>query len=494
MYAPGHFYLLAAVFGVLGARLVSEAIAAALVSGLAVSALFSLLRRTTACARLAAIGSLIFGLALWNTGYFKRLGSYPPASLLIFIALYCLVLFIQERRTLHLALCALVTGLLILFKHDVGFYTAGAIAAGLVTEIALRERLTAGQRLVQVIKHVAAYILIVAAVCLPVVIVLARVAGPEMLQDLVVFAMTDFRFSRPEGYPNLLPIGVFDPSPVMFANRLSHYLNFLFPFLLLLTGVLGVGAALARRKKAEAAIAVAFIVAFLFHYSAAHVQINTHIVTLSAYGALLGALTYRVFFFEGGVAAQRKMFPPIILLLLFVTWSTSLAAKPLYAFWKNAKTHTVRLDIPKVAGFRATPEEAEALEGLYAFVTKNVRPTQKLFVGLHRHDVAIVGDLMAYFVLDRPIATRYQEMHPAITDTAKVQAAIIQDLRTGDIPVIVLKRIFADRELDQAKAEFHRHLPQIGATDLDTFIHENYRPVREFGPYSVLLRNNAHRD
>jgi len=493
MYAPGHFYLLAGIFWAFGTSLAVEVIAAAFFSGLAVAACHSLIRLLTGCSRLALVGSVIFALSLYNTGYFKRLSSYPPAILLIFVALYCLLLFFQKRQSIHLVLSAVATGLLVIFKHDVGFYTAAGASCGLVvaglTQVGPRESLS----ILQPAKYIGTYLLIVVAILLPVVVPLAIAAGPQMVEDLVVFPLTDFRFSRPEGYPSLLPVGVFDSRAIMFANGMFHYLSFLFPFLLLLAGTVTLGAALARRKTAETPIAVTFIVAFLFHYSAAHVQINTHIVTMSAYAALLGALTYRTFSFEGGITPERRVFSRLVLLFVFLTWSTSLAAKPLYAFWTRTRTATTRLEIPKVAGFRSTPQEAEALEALYAFVNSNVAPTQKLFVGLHRHDVGIIGDLMSYFILDRPIATRYQEMHPAITDTAPVQAAMIRELRTGDVPIVILKRIFADAELDQAKAEFRRHLPQIGATDLDAFIQQNYRPVRDFGPYSVLLRNNAHR-
>ncbi len=484
MYAPGHFYLLAGIFYLFGTSLAIEAIAAAVLTALSVVACYSLIRLITGCSRLGLAGALVFGLALYNSGYFKRLSTYPPAILLIFAALYALILYFRTRQFSNLILSGASTGLLVLFKHDVGIYTAIAIAAGLIADGLVSFR--PGAFLRPLGKSVGGYFLLVACVVFPVLLVFARLAGRQMLQDLVIFPLTDFRFARPETYPNLLPVGIFDPSPVMFLNNTCLYFNFLFPFLVFVTGVLGLGVALARNKPFHLAAGSTFVVGFLLHYSAAHVQINTHIVTMSAYAVFLGALAFTTIF--GAGLGEWLSFRGIVVFLLLSTWSASLVAKPLYVLWEGTRTQTASLVVPKVAGFRVTPEEAEVLTGLRAFIDSNTAPNEKIYVGLNRHDAVIVGDVLAYFILDRPIATRYQELHPAITDTAAVQATIIRELRDGGVRLIVLKQAFPDWQLERAKADFQKHLPQVGALDLDRFIRQNYHPVREFGPYTVWSR------
>ncbi len=484
MYAPGHFYLLAGVFYLFGTSLAIEAVAAAVLSAVSVVACYSLVRLMTGCSRLGLAGALVFGLAMYNTGYFKRLSTYPPAALLIFAALYALTLYLQNRSLSNLALSGAATGLLILFKHDVGIYTALAIATGMVVDgISSSDPSALFRRLG---RNLGAYFLTAVCISIPVLFVFARLAGRRMLEQLVVFPLTDFRFARPETYPNLLPVGIFDPSPVMFLKNICLYLNFLFPFLVFVTGVLALGVALARNKPFYLAAGSTFVVGFLLHYSAAHVQINTHIVTLSAYAVFLGALSFTAIF--GAGLGEWRSFRGIVVFLLVSAWSASLAAKPLYVLWEGTRTQTVSLAIPKVAGFRVTPEEAAVLSSLRAFVDSNTAPNEKIFVGLNRHDVVIVGDVLAYFILDRPIATRYQELHPAITDTAAVQATMIRELRDGRVRLIVLKKAFPGWQLEKAKADFQRHLPQVGALDLDHFIRQNYHPVREFGPYVVWMR------
>ena len=78
--------------------------------------------------------------------------------------------------------------------------------------------------------------------------------------------------------------------------------------------------------------------------------------------------------------------------------------------------------------FVGTPDQARLLTELSDFVNTHMPQSAQLFVGLHRHDVVIIGDVMIYFILNHPIATRYHELHPAITDTAQVQHEIIRDL------------------------------------------------------------------
>jgi hypothetical protein len=118
-----------------------------------------------------------------------------------------------------------------------------------------------------------------------------------------------------------------------------------------------------------------------------------------------------------------------------------------------------------------------------------LRPDEAVFIGLHRHDVVVVGGNAAdYFMIDRPIAIRYHELHPAIVDTADPQREIIRDLQDKNVSLIILKRIKTDERLEVVKRDFLRNLPKIGATDLDRFIRANYVPVRQIGNDTIWKR------
>jgi hypothetical protein len=134
------------------------------------------------------------------------------------------------------------------------------------------------------------------------------------------------------------------------------------------------------------------------------------------------------------------------------------------------------------------PFEADALNGLAAFVDQHVRPDQYLYIGLNRHDTMVTNDILAYFVLDRPIPVRYNDLHPAVADRAPAQLEMVADLEAKRPPYVILKSVFSDAELDQMKADFQKNLPGVGATDLDQYLHEHYVPVADFLPYRVFAR------
>jgi hypothetical protein len=308
-----------------------------------------------------------------------------------------------------------------------------------------------------------------------------------MLQNLIIFPLTDFPFVRPEFYPSLLPTGIYDESKVMALKNLTYYLSFIVPFCLFLLGLVATGAAMLRRRAVEGALGVTFVVGFLLHYWAAHTQINTHIVTMSVYAAALGAILYDVI--EPRLALKQRALFYSLVSALVIGWFLSLMAQPLYIGWRNWRTSTATLQLTQVSGFKVTPEEAQALSGLSDYVDASLPPDHELYVGLHRHDVLIVGDILIYHVLNRPSLTRYEELHPAITDTQPVQREIIANLEEDGAPLIVLKHVFPDDLLDEARTEFRENVPHIGATDLDEYIQENYFKVQTFGPYDVWQRN-----
>jgi hypothetical protein len=173
----------------------------------------------------------------------------------------------------------------------------------------------------------------------------------------------------------------------------------------------------------------------------------------------------------------------------FLVWALGLAGRPAYHVVTNWNNPGKALQTAKVSGFRVSPEEHRAISDLAEYVNEFTAHDDRIFIGLTRHDVIIANDIMAYFLLARPSATRYHELHPAVTDTAGIQKEIIDDLDRKRVEVIILRTFFSSDHLERAKAEFSKNLPLIGATDLDQFIRDNYQPVTTFGPYTVWKRH-----
>ena len=165
---------------------------------------------------------------------------------------------------------------------------------------------------------------------------------------------------------------------------------------------------------------------------------------------------------------------------------------------RQAIRHTLKSKLesglPKISGIKVTPNLHKNLAELREFVNELATPGQKVFLGLHRHDVTVTGDPKIYFILDRLNPTRHDQLHPGIVDRADIQAEMIRDLQASKTSVIILDHIFSDQVLNAAKARRAANLSESGAQVLDDFIHSNYTKIRTIGPYDVMQRRSITRN
>lgn len=489
MYAPGHYYLLASFFWLFGSHILVETVAASVICAVASVLCYFVVRQLGAGWATAMAVAAVLVAAIYNTSYFKTLGTYPPTILAILAALSLAIRSYHSDRLPHLFVAGLVTGAVVVFKHDVGGYTAIAILAGLIARHCVTPY-SNDRPLPRLMSKAASYLFGIAAITLPVFGYFALVAGVDMWKDLILFPLTDFRYARPEHYPGFFELDLGGKSTAKIIRELFKYVMFTLPPVFFLCGLAVVGIAVRNRKPTYVACGVAFSVAYVLHYAAAHVQINTHIVSMSVYGALasvlLLSLLEREFTFRRGVLVN------VLWVLSVGIWIVSLTFEPAHRAWTDWHKPTVGLQFKKVTGQQVSPALATMLSDMLPFIDGQLPPREPVFIGLHRHDAVIVGaNASLYFMIDRPTATRYHELHPAIVDTVEVQQEMIRDLQTRNIQLIVLYRRFADEVLDKAKANFKKNLPNVGAMDLDKFIRENFAQVRELGRYGIWRRKAA---
>ena len=315
---------------------------------------------------------------------------------------------------------------MVLFKHDVGVYTAIALGGGLIGFQLVGRRAGAPGGLVRSMVTFGAGI---AGPVLPAGMVIAVVAGPEAWWDLVVFPLTEFPFSRPEAYPEPWELRFDGDSRGALLLSMTRYLMFTIPFVAFVLGMIVMVMAAARRKAMLMAICLTTLIGLAMHYRAAHVQINTHIVTMSLYAAVLSVVGYRAL--VGDTRSGRTTMVWIIAALVCAGWLMVLAAPIGWAVWIAREQSQVVVQLPKVSGFLASAEGAANAESLRHWIDVHTEVGEPIYVGVHRHDMVITGEPMLYFLMDRPSATRYHELHPAITDTAPIQREIIDELERG---------------------------------------------------------------
>ena len=325
MYAPGHYYLLALLFRLFGPHILVETVAASVVCAGAASVCHSLVFKLAHRRIVAVACACILVAAIYNTEYFKSLGTYPPTILFVLAALNYVVRYYESEKLAHLVVAGLATGAVVVFKHDVGGYTAIAILAGLVAHDFVIPSTKDG-RASRLAWKMLFYCVGVAAIALPVYGYFAAVAGMDMVKDLLIFPLTDFRFSRPEHYPGIFELNLDGKSFVKVVAELFRYVKFTLPFASFLCGLAVVGVAVKRRQPMFAALGVMFSIGYLLHYFAAHVQINTHIVSMSVYGALASVLL--LVFLECEFGFRRPALIHIVFVALAGSWILSLAAEP----------------------------------------------------------------------------------------------------------------------------------------------------------------------
>jgi len=259
---------------------------------------------------------------------------------------------------------------------------------------------------------------------------------------------------------------------------------------MIVASLAGALVAVIGRKAEYVPITATFVVAYLLHYSSAHIQINTNIITMAMYGVMLGVITFD----QAGRRMQargRTVWRSAGLLFAAVLFA-SYASKPVYSRLRDS-TESVVLTLPKVSGLRVSPDMQDTLTRLVSFIDSHVPPGKKIFVGLHRHDTVVIGDGKMYFILDRGNATRQDQLHPGIVDTAKIQRQMIRDLQRNAVEYIVIRHVFDDKALDKLRKIWSKTLPESGATELDSFIGEHYQKLESAGQYEIWGLREGHR-
>ena len=485
LYAPGSFYLLAFFFRIFGTHLVVEYAAASTFCAAALCMYFRLITYLVNKTVTALVCTAIVLAAIFSTHYYLKLGPYPPTLFLVMSGMYLSICYFREDSRFKLACAGIVIGLAILIKHDVAVYSAVAISSGLVVHNVINS-LSLFQAIRSTVVDLAIFLATAAIIAIPVLSYFAYLAGTDMWQDLIVFPGTVFRFARPEHYPMLIPIGIYDEWRLKMLFNLFRYVQFNLPLIIFLFGIFSMGLAFGKQRSEYVAPGTIFIVAFLFHYSSAHVQINTNIISLSLYAAALGGLSYRLLD-QYEFAGQYRSFASFGGLIATL-WIVAILTQQLYE-QQIAKTEPLtRSNLPKISGIMIPSEKYDHMVELKNLIDEIAPDNQPVFLGLHRHDVTVIGDSETYFILDRINPTRHDQLHPGIVDRADFQRQIIHDLENLNVNTVLLAHIFSDETLDRVKAARRANLPETGGLLLDKYIDNHFTNVQTIGRHDVLRR------
>lgn len=466
MYAPGSFTTLALAFALFGRELIVSNLLGIVTSAAAVAMFYRLARRVAGTSAALAAAALV-AAAFFGSGYSGGFGSYPPAFLLILAAADRTAAACREPRPVGVILPAVLLGGAALFKHDVAAYAVIALALALVVVRArARQRPIVAPALV--LGLVPAAIVGAAAAILT-----AAGAGSDLWRDLVVFPLTDFRHVRPEYFPlvpNLRGLSIDTIRELVLWGTCN------LPLLALAAGTAGI----IRRRGAVDDTAlfagVAGFALFWLHWAAAHVQINTHVISLTAWGTLVAGAGLRP------RALSQRPGLRLVVSSIVLGWGLLLVAERVYlTATRPPADHWV--GVPRLSGIRASAGTAAWMRQLAAAMSE-ADPKRPLLLLSSRNDVHVFVEPTPFWLSARTPATRHHELHPGITDTPDGHRGMLAAVQAGPLPVVVREYRFSDEVLDAVKADMSA-VP-IGSLAMDEWVTRHYEPGPRFGPYEIM--------
>ncbi|MFA7685577.1 MAG: hypothetical protein WCX95_02155 [Candidatus Gracilibacteria bacterium] len=130
----------------------------------------------------------------------------------------------------------------------------------------------------------------------------------------------------------------------------------------------------------------------------------------------------------------------------------------------------------------AKTDSNDALEKVYEYMKSSSDPFDPIYIGLPDHTRIFNNNVMLYFLLPNPIATRYHELHPGITNTEDVQKTMIKELLQAKY-VILWDKFYCETVNDGCKSS--------GVKLLDEYIKNNYSEITNFAEYKILKKRNV---
>lgn len=174
------------------------------------------------------------------------------------------------------------------------------------------------------------------------------------------------------------------------------------------------------------------------------------------------------FWFPGGCTLRTWILAvPVV---VFLSYSLLTGARPL-----------ISDRIPRCfSGFeapscrRSDPRQVEAL----SFLREHAAPNEAVFVGNTRHDKIWVNDASLYFLLQRPIAVKWNEMHPGVVTSDAVQMQVVGSLERRSVRWAVLVNMPDSQEPNLSSVS-------SGVTVLDSYLSSRYQTVFSNDKYQV---------
>jgi hypothetical protein len=478
-YGPAQFYLLAWLFDLFGQRVIVERLLDLVVRAATLATMYAML--AAYCKKPVTL-VMIAVCAVW---LFQAGGyAYPvfPALLLAIVgsAVILKALF-SDRPVRFSAAAGVITGLITLFRYDIGFLVFAAHALAIVL-IAWLSNDGARHRLEQAGRLLLPYAGGVALIALPLFgWYWSAGALGGFIHDVILYPSKYYAATRSLPFPGIWELHAF-------------LWNFVIYLPILVTGVVIFNFYSGRTKLAAC---------FRTSGSESFAQ-QRYFVFLIVFG-LLASLSYLKGIVRVGPLHLILSIVPSFMVLAALTDKKFSPSRPLraaagvlvalscaaalYMAWRQTyflkETGQSALQAMAIDQVRPTrirfvvkPERAAAIN----FLRQNTKPGDRLYVGLTRHDKIFVNDNFTYFAANRLPATKWHHFDPGLQTRADIQSLMIQDLERFKPPYALLESTW------DGMYEPNQSAISSGVTLLDDYFQSRYQVVERYGELSIWRR------
>lgn len=486
MYAPGQFYLLALLFHIFEpqeylARCIGIVFRAAIIA-----LVWYMLQRFVR----KSLATFVSGIVLFILIYIHvEVSPVFPATVFALLAVLLVERGMTRRQPVAMLGAGICTAASACFRHDLGVYTAAALMAGAV--LLARPPHPASWR--STAKALALYVAGISILAIPVAaFFLWNVPLHDLHENLIDIPAHIYPAFRRLPWPGMEQarqlVASLRHGDSFFDALLQGAIVFsvYIPFAAAVPALMLAHAA-RRLGKTETA-GFLLLCALLCLAFAAKGFIRVHLIhmaqALILAAPLLAILASRLPHMRSGlrVATLAVLIPSGVMLLV-------LGAAGVISTWHGTRhlaagtgalAHCGSSALPRIRCVATSTAWNQRLIFAVDFLRQHAAPGEPVYVGAGRHDKIVANDVALYFLVNRPPATKWYELHPGVQTRAETQLHMIEEMRRTPPRAVALDMLW-----DNA-AENNLSAQSSGVHFLDNWLDECYEEKGRFETMRVL--------
>lgn len=460
-YPPGQFYTIAGVFSVFGTNLLAERIWDTLWRLAIVGMAVVLARAATPRQQPHLLPLICVGLVTGSSS--GHLSSMMSGVLPCLVAVWCAVLYLNQRGLRWLFFSGIAAGVTALYRHDLAACVCGAVTVAICYQALVRGK----RRWLQFPAVFWAGVLLI--VTMPILYFWLSVPHDVLVQSFIDFPRIIFPGRRlPLRGPwsllawsdFYLPLTIMVTAAITLRQAADAHRPTL--LLLLMTSVSMLVLATQRLDTGHAYPAIMFSMVLLCVCIPEWQLKNRNLLrNLLLSGAILCYGFVSLLFWTLQMTGPRHVPPGI--------------APAEVRYSRNEPPNEIARAGPVPLAF----DQRQAI----GYIQRHLLPGRPLYVGVTAHGLGWYNDALFYFLADRPNATRFDMFAPNLTTSAAVESEILREIRQKQTEYVVLFCLTPSHEPNLSSVD-------SGVTILDDAIRQDYIEVAEFGRYTIWHRKN----